>query len=167
MNLKAITPVLFISLFVISFADESLHVIKPVINIFQTLQFAKLNYKQREQFHEDPVVKELDNKLSIEYLRTKDTCFVELPYNELVKGGLGSEHPLGGQWTYRIEKTDYTIYPLHVDWGYGKNSKLYRIVFGYGITAHSEQVNPDNYPCIIRIDSNEDVVTIKGIPDVP
>jgi hypothetical protein len=167
MNLKAITPVLFISLFIVSFADETLHEIKPVIGTFQTLQSAKLNYKQREQIHEDPVVKELNKKLSIEYSQTKGTCFVELPYNELVQEGLGSEHPLGGQWTYRIEKTDYTIYPFPVDWGYSKNSKLYRIVFGYGITAHSEQVNPDDYPCIIGVDPDEAVITIKGIPDVP
>ncbi len=167
MNLKAIIPVLFISLFFVSFADESLHEIKPVIDTFQTLQFAKLNYKQRAQLHEDAVVKELNKKLSIEYSQIKGTCFVELPYNELVQEGLGSEHPLGGQWTYRIEKTDYTIYPLPVDWGYSKNSTLYRIVFGYGITAHSEQVNHDNYPCIIRVDSDEAVIIVKGIPDVP
>ena len=167
MNLKAITTVLFMGLFVASFADETLHVIKPVINTFQTLKFIQFNYRQREYLHEDKVVKELENKLSIEDAKTKTACFVELPYNALVQEGLGSEHPLGGQWTYRIEKTDYDLYPSPVDWGYYKDAKLYRILFGYEITARAQQVNPANYPCKIQVDSNEEIITITGMPDVP
>ncbi len=167
MNLKVIVPILFIGLFVASFADETLRVIKPVINTFQTLKYIKLNYRQREYLHEDKVVKKLENKLSIEHSKAKSACIVELPYNELVKEGLGSEHPLGGQWTYRIEKTDYDLYPFPVDWGYYKDANLYRILFGYEITAKSKQINPDNYPCKIKVDSNENVITITGMQDVP
>jgi hypothetical protein len=170
MKLKTIIAVLFISLFTAAFVYEFIYVINPVINSFQTLKFINLSYQERLQLSNlliDPVVIKLDDKLYKEYSKTKGTCFVELPYDELVKEGLDSEHPLGGQWTYRIEKTDYNLYPLPVDWGYGRNDKLYRILSGYEITAKSEQANPDNYPCIIRITSYNDIITIKGITNVP
>ncbi len=167
MKLRSVLSGSIAGLFIVAFLYQFVHVLPLAINSLQTLRFIPLSYQQRNLLHEDPLVTELDKKLCLEGSHEQKTCLVELPYSDVVKEGLG-RHPLGGQWTYRIEKTDYNLYPRHVDWGYSRNGIIYRILFDYSYTARSEPLAAINdYPCIFRISSDKHIEIIKGTTHVP
>ncbi len=152
------------ALLIIAIVSEVICIINPIKEIFQSLKFAKLDYQQRQWIQEGPLVKTVDDMLEQALSQTKTACFVELPYDKLVKEGLGSKDPLIGQWAYLIYRTNYNLYPLPVDWGYIKDDHLYRIVYNWDIVPKSEQlVSIDNYSCAFLISANGNTVTITRI----
>ncbi len=155
------------ALLIIAIVSEVIYIINPIKEIFQSLKFVQLSYRQRQWLQEGPLVKTVDDMLEHEYSETKGTCFVELPYKKLVKEGLGGKDPFVGQWAYLLYRTNYNLYPLHVDWGFSKDNKLYRIVFGWGITPESESVSSaDSYPCVFRITVKDSTITITKIKGI-
>ncbi len=153
--------VLLVGLFITAFVSELIYVINPIKEIFQSLKFAELTYRQRQWLQEGLLVKTVDDMLEHEFRKTQGACFVELPYDKLVKEGLGGKNTLLGQWAYLLYRTNYNLYPRHVDWGFSKGNKLYRIVFSWRITPEAEPVSSTgSYPCVFLITAEDGTVTI-------
>lgn len=151
-------------LLIIAIVFEVIYIINPIKEIFQSLKFVKLDYQQRQWIQEGPLVKTVDDMLEHALSQTKAACFVELPYDKLVKEGLGGKDPLIGQWAYLIYRTNYNLYPLHIDWGYIKDEHLYRLVYNWDIVPKSEPlVSIDNYSCAFLITVNRSTVAITQI----
>lgn len=158
---SAAVRVLLAGLFLAAFLTELLYVINPINSILQSLKFAGLSYPQRQQLQEGELVKTVDDLLEKEYAATKGTCFIELPYDKLAGEGFGSKDPLLGPWGYLLYRTNYNLYPRHVDWGYRKNDRIFRIFYDWKIIPESTPVTaPESYPCIIRITAQDNTVTI-------
>jgi hypothetical protein len=158
---------LLVVLFITAFASEFISIINPIKEIFQSLKFAQLSYRQRQWLQEGPLVKTVDDMLEHEYSETKGTCFVELPYDKLVIEGLGGKDTLIGPWAYLLYRTNYNLYPLPMDWGYSKDNKIYHIVFSWKITPESEPgSSTESHPCVFLITAKGDTVTITKIKDI-
>ncbi|MGC8684848.1 MAG: hypothetical protein ACP5T7_04095 [bacterium] len=156
--------VIFVAILITAIISEIIYIITPIKEIFQSLKFVRLDYQQRQWLQEGPLVKTVDDMLEYALSQSNKTCFIELPYDKLVKEGLGGKDPLIGEWAYLIYRTNYNLYPLHVDWGYTKDDRLYHIIYNWSIVPESEPlVSINNYSCAFLITANGNTVTITQI----
>jgi hypothetical protein len=164
---KFVIHSLLVILLIGAFTSELIYVIDPLKEIFQSLNFARLSYQKRQWLQEGPLVKTVNDMLEREYSQTKGSCFVELPYDELVSEGFGGRDPLLGQFGYLIYRTNYNLYPFHINWGYKKDNHFYRIIYNWEIIPEAKPFGTTaHYPCVLIISAQNNIVTItktKGL----